>query len=185
MKSDLLKKNSSGFTLIEVLVTTALIGILAVLSSIILINTTRNSNKANITNEAKENLALVAEYLARDIRSASDATALSATNLRLNNPDGSWVDWFCVAGGAGVNNYIRRQLTSSAGAVLINLPITNRDPLEGVSYTNCVFRHSGSLAGEKSASLEITFQEGKGISSGPQDLGVSVSQTITAFTRGY
>ena len=176
-----------GFTLIEVLVSVAVIGILATLSSVILINTLRSSNKANITNEAKENLALVAEYLQRDVRSAADATYVSppcgssCTNQVTIYYTNHSVIWRCISPGVGYNNYVTREDT---GSVLGQLPVTNKDTTEGVSWSVCRFSDSGS-ANNKVISLDLTLIEGAGISSGPQEFGVKVQETITAFTRSY
>lgn len=172
---------ASGFTLIEVLVSLAVIGILATLASVILINTLRSSNKANITNEAKENMALVAEYLERDVRLANEATVISGSELRLTYNNGGVTHWFCRSGGAG-NNYVSRD---SSIPPIYELTMTNRDLNEGVNVSTCLFRSSGSSATERVINLDLTLNEGKGISSGPQELGVSVKETITAFTRSY
>lgn len=178
-KSKQVKINTaSGFTLIEVLVSLAVIGILATLASMILINTLRSSNKANITNEAKENMSLVAEYLNRDVRLAEDASVV-ANVLTVRYSDLTSVTWRCRTGGAGNNNYVTREAPG-----LLEQPVTNKDSKEGVSWSVCQFSESGS-ATNKVISLNLTLNEGAGISSGPQEYGVSVRQTITAFTRSY
>ena len=158
----------------EVLVSTAVIGILATLSSVILINKIRSANKANITNEAKENLSLVAELLTRDVRESKSVTLNSSTSLQLNYSDGSIVNWTCTAPGAGANGYVSRNAVT----------VTNKDPQEGVSYSNCLFLLSGS-AGSQIVTLNLTLTEGAGTAGRPQDLGVTVSQQITAFVRNY
>lgn len=168
---------ASGFTLIEVLVSLAVIGILATLASVILINTLRSSNKADITNEAKENIALVAEYLERDVRLASSVSVDTITDrLTITNSDSSITIWDCESGSPG-NDFISRQAPG-----VVALPLTNKDSKEGVNVSRCEFRSSAS---ERVINLDLTLNEGKGISNGPQEFGVSVSETITAFTRGY
>lgn len=179
-----MRTSQKGFTLIEVLVTTAVIGILAVMSSVILINTVRNSNKANITNEAKENLALIAEYLERDVRRAVSAS-VAGNVLDVINSDGTVTEWTCQPGAVNVNSFVRRDLQNSSGTSLYAASLTNRDSQEGVQWTVCQFRQSGPSDDESIITLDITLTEGARASGGPSDLGVTVTQTITAFTRSF
>jgi len=173
-----------GFTLIEILVALAVIGILSTLSLVILVNTIRNSNKANITNEAKENLALISEYFDRDVRTAESASITAfgeRMTLQYNNgkPD---VVWLCKSAVGQNNGHITRKVGSGA-----ELPITNRDPFEGVNVYTCRFsaQTSSSFTGPTIVTFEVGLKEGVGISSGPQELKVDVYQKMTAFVRSF
>lgn len=165
--------STQGFTLLEVLVVTGIIGILFVVSSQIFINTIRSANKANITNEARENGSLVSESLQRDVHRASAAVVTGTTDLRLTYSDLSEIRWVCNSG------FISRQV--GAG---IAYTVTNRDETNGINVpqAKCSFTVLGSVNTLVTLDFEMTQGGSAGAS---QDSQISVQQRVVATTRGY
>ena len=185
MKKVLESKNlQQGYTLLEVLVATGIIGILLVVSSAIFINTIRSTNKANILTEARENSALVADTLKRDVRKVSSeagSVSVSADGLTLTlvTIEGAR-NWVCVAESSGNNGYITRN----------GKTLTNKDPFTGVSWSNpnpqksCYFSIFGS--GENIlVNFFYTLTEGASAHTAGQDLGVILEQEVSVSTRGF
>ena len=171
--------STKGFTLIEVLVVVAVTGILMVLASVILINTIRNSKKAEITSEARQIGALVIDRLQKDAREADSLTVNASGNtLTINKTSGPNIIWQCVDGAtADDNDYITRQ--SGATAVTI----TNRDPIDGVSWSGCGFSPTG--VSSNLATFTVTFTEGVGVQTGPQEYQVSVPFVTSISVRSF
>lgn len=167
------KTKNLGFTLLEVLVTTAIIGVLFIMASAIFINTIRSANKANITNEAKENASLVIQSLERDVRNASSYTVNdTGLQLALNYSGGSTVNWECKPAVVGANAYLTRQ----------NLTVTNRDPVNGVSASSCDFLPHNGSGSTVLVTLKIRFTQGVG-SGASSDLQVLVNHTVSFSNR--
>lgn len=176
MKSNFssLKVNKiGGFTLLEVLVTTAIIGVLFIMASAIFINTVRSANKANITNEAKENASLVIQSLERDIRNASGYTINgSGSTLTLTYVGAANVVWQCQPAAGGANAYLTRQ----------TFTVTNRDRTNGVSASGCQFLPTGGSGSTVLVTLNLAFTQGSS-SGSSQDLQVLVSHTVSFSNR--
>jgi prepilin-type N-terminal cleavage/methylation domain-containing protein len=115
--------NNKGFTLLELLVVTAILGILIGVSSTAFIGILRSQNKINATNEVRQNANLAIELFERDARSASNIVPQTASNqVTLKEVDvGGDVVWACVES-PGVNGKITRNTAS----------VTNEDPVDGV-----------------------------------------------------
>ncbi len=166
------KINLKGFTLIEVLVTVAVVGIMMTLSSVIFINTIRNSKKSEITAEARENAALVIDRIQRDGREASSLT-IDPTGTILNiDSDSGTIQWKCVTPGSG-NRSITRTGT----------PVTNKNTVTGVSWSSCSFSPTGTTT--NLAKIDVTLTEGSAVSTGPQEYGVNLQFSTSIATRSH
>lgn len=170
--------NKKGFTLLEVLVTTAIIGVLFVVSSSIFINTIRSANKANITNEAKENSSLVIESLSRDVRASTDVSPLGNSGAITITTASDVINWVCNAPSPTANGFVTRQAVSGA-----TLPLTNKDPKNGVSSV-CTFDVVGGGANSL-VTINLSFTEGKGVTGGSQDIQTLVSHKVSISARGH
>lgn len=126
-------KKTAGFTLVEILISLAvLITILfagiELFSSII-----RSNNKATVTNEVRQNSQLAIALFEREARKASDIQAVSADSFNFVYNDGTsnnQVVWFAPS--AGNNGRIESE----------GIPVTNSDARTGVnvssfSYSAC------------------------------------------------
>jgi prepilin-type N-terminal cleavage/methylation domain-containing protein len=75
-----MKLNQKGFTLIEIVVVIAIIGIVTGITSDVFIQIIKASNKANIVTEVKQNGDSVLNQLDRIIRNAEEITAAGGKN---------------------------------------------------------------------------------------------------------
>lgn len=173
--------NNIGFTLLEVLVTTAIIGILFVVSTAVFINTIRSANKANITNEAKENASLVIEKLQKDIRLAVGIVTPAGDSSTLTIDVGTGqIVWECIPQSGNANGYFRRR----TGAVGTEITVTNRDPVNGVSLKDCsqVF----NIQAGSNALINLNFSFYQGATAGvTSDLETLVTHRSSIAVRGY
>lgn len=166
-----LGKLNKGFTLLEILVSVAVIGILISVSSAIFINTIRSANKANATVEARENGANVLELFAKDVRSSADASPNgTSTSVLLNNSSGA-ITWNCD----NTEGVITRQV-GSAGSIL---PVTNKDPQNGVSIKDCSFETT-SANGVYLVKILFTITQPSGVSG---DFSVNLPYSESYATR--
>lgn len=98
--------NKKGFTLLELLVVTAILGVLIGISSTVFISILRSQNKTNITNEVRQNATLAIDLFERDVRSASDINPRIPNNIvTLEGADNGFeVVWECeeIPGDNGV-----------------------------------------------------------------------------------
>lgn len=177
MKNHKLKLNS-GFTLIEVLVTVAVTGILTVMATVIFINTVRNSKKAEVTSEGRQNAALVIDRMQKDARSATSIDVTSGDQMIISAVNGDSIIWYCVAPTATANGYISREING------IDMTATNRDTVEGVSVSTCAF--SSSVPGNAElVTVDFLINEGVDIQTGPQEFGVSLPFKTSITKRGF
>ncbi len=167
----------TGFTLIEVLVTVAVTGILTALAAVVFINTVRNSKKAEIIAEARQNAALVIDRLQKDARGAQSLNS-AGNSLTIFQPGGE-ILWQCIAQSGNNNGYITRDPDGSSGA-RPPLTVTNRDNVDGVSVNSCNFFSGGAT---KLSSFTFKTTEGAAVSSGPQEFGVDLDFQTSISTR--
>ncbi|HEY4694370.1 MAG TPA: type II secretion system protein [Candidatus Nanoarchaeia archaeon] len=174
------RASEQGFTLLEILISTAVVGILMVVSSAIFINTISSNNKANIVNEAKENASLVTDTLERDVRRASGTVTVTTTDALSPNDTltvnilGTPITWRCHREVSGNNGYISRN----------GRTVTNRDPSSGVSWSTCLFSASGSTDNYL-VKLDFTLTEGALSHGLGQNLRVTVNHQVSVSTRGF
>ncbi|MDP2671389.1 MAG: prepilin-type N-terminal cleavage/methylation domain-containing protein [bacterium] len=75
-----------GFTLIEMLVVTAILGLLLGIAAQVFITILRNQNKTNLTTEIRQNAALVIDTFERDARSAIQAETMCPGGISASPP---------------------------------------------------------------------------------------------------
>jgi len=176
-----------GYTLLEILVATAVIGILFILSAAIILNTIRNNNQSNITNEIRENVSLVADTFERDVRKAFSAVVsqtdptLTNDTLTLTQSDRT-ITWQCHKEDTAntTNGYISR-LDSTSG---VRRPVTNRDPTNGVSWNGCSFTRVGT-SDKFLINLDFTLTEGAAVHTSASEFIVSINHKVSAGNRGF
>lgn len=181
MRSSIYKAffKESGFTLIEVLVVVAVTGILTILATAIFINTVRNSKKAEITAEARQNAALVIDRLQKDSRGAiSLLTTADKKTLTVSQP-GKEITWNCVDAVSGNDNGYLTRDPDGASQPAPALTITNRDDVDGVSVTACSFEATSPNL----VKVDFTLSEGETVNSGPQEYGVDLPFNTSISTR--
>jgi prepilin-type N-terminal cleavage/methylation domain-containing protein len=180
-KKTVLQKNSFlGFTLIEVIVTVAVLGVLMTTISAIFINALRNANQANVVNEAKENATNVLDQFERDVRNGSDVAITGNPNEIKITSNNSTIYWQCVPPvGSSSNGYIQRAENNIANYH----SVTNRDATLGVNVTNCSFSVSGST--QKLVSFKFVLTEGVRAGGFAQEFHVSLPYQTSVGTRAF
>ena len=182
MKNLYASVSNKGFTLIEVLVTVAVTGILTVLATVIFINTVRNSKKAEVTSEGRQNAAFVIDRLQKDTRSASSIALTGTGKMTITTSSGSEIVWLCHPENPPTDNgYISRDPDGDA-LPIAEITVTNRDTTDGVSVNNCAF-DSTNPGNEKLVTIDFTINEGVGIQTGPQEYGVNLPFRTSVTAR--
>jgi len=103
------RRIQSGFTLLEILISIAIIAVLGVVLSQVFISTMRTNTKTEYLKEVKQTGDLAVETLARMIQNAYAVTCVSDKELEIQNPDGNTTTIACTIDGA-----ILRLASSSA-----------------------------------------------------------------------
>lgn len=183
-KSTLFKIRNSevGFTLVEVLVTVAVTGILTLMATVIFINTVRNSKKAEVTAEGRQNAALVIDRLQKDARGA---LSLSVNNvpsgstketLTIESNSGDTIVWKYIDPGPNDVKYITRSVAGS------DLTVTNKDPIDGISIGSCDFTQGAG--GTDFVDVSFTVTETPSLNSASQEYDVNLKFQTSISTRG-
>lgn len=167
-------RQEQGFTLIEVLVSVALIGVLVTMATTIFINTVRNAKKADIVNEARQNASLVIDQLQRDVRTSSSPASINATGTSMTV---NGIVWLCVAEVPGTTN---GYITRDAGTAVT---ITNKDKVSGVSVNSCNF--TPLLSSTELVTFNFTINEGVSVHNASQEYTVSLPFTTSVARRGF
>lgn len=156
-------KNQNGFSLIEALVTIAVIGVLGIGLSTLITRTFRGGAKTQLIGDVKQNAQSSLDKITKLIRDA-DAVTCSATSpyqtLVIRNRDGKISRFFIVPQAAGSNGYVAKQdftlaIDSNSNYCSYSLfPITS--PTPDILTDNT----SNSAISVKSGSFMVSKQEG-------------------------
>src|SRR3990172_5764494 len=115
--------SKKGFTLLELLVVTAILGILIGVASNVFLAVLRSQNKTTITNEVRQNATLLIDLFERDVRSAEDVVVTGVNQITLNYSGDTSVVWECDDTVLAGEN---RRFTRNGEVV------TNAEPITGV-----------------------------------------------------
>ncbi len=122
------KLTQTGFTLIEILVVTVILGLMVAVASNVFVTLLRNQNKTTILAEVRQNAALVIDTFERDVRSASKIETMCETDCTFPSTD---PDTFFETLGGYEKGVLAAQVTSNKG-----LKLTYRDG--GKVFWQCV-----------------------------------------------
>lgn len=155
-------KYETGFTLIEVLVAIAVIGIIGYMISDILVRSLNNNRKSEVLGNVKQNAQTALSTISQTIRNGdivvcpvplSPAISASGTSVAILNKDGTYTRfWFQPAAGPGANGFIQQDNPTvaspiAAGALcdlVANPPVspihlTDSSTISGVRIQNGLF----------------------------------------------
>lgn len=170
-------KNLPGFTLLEILVVMAILGILIGVASSVFISVLRSQNKTQVINEVRQNADLVINLIERDVRDASNLSPPSGNTLTITRDSGDII-WTCVPEGANNNGHFTRDIGSGPETV------TNDDTLRGVSVdcTGGVFDVTGST----SFIVRVRFSMNQGVDAPTRnDFNINLPFETTVGTRSF
>jgi prepilin-type N-terminal cleavage/methylation domain-containing protein len=121
-----IEASRQGFTLLETLITVAVIALMSSLIVQVFFTTTHTNTKTEVLKEVKQNGDFALDVMTRMIRNASsvssDCTGATAETLDITNPDGGSTSFGCTYD--GVNKVTRIASTSASTNYLTNTDIS-------------------------------------------------------------
>ena len=186
-----------GFTLVELLVVTAVMGVLGVLSATLISSILRSQNKTTIINEARQNGNLVIDKFERDVKQSAEVCPVdllavppgpncaisTSTSVALTTYDGTTIVWDCQA-----TSFKRGQgLDYAAASTPANMmDVTNSDVVNGVAVASCSFTvlpKAGSNI-PQIVTLNFFLTQGSG-APGKAEFQINEQFEVTVGTRAY
>lgn len=104
-KTDISLSRQAGFTLLEMVVSIAIVALVATVLSQVFISTLRTNTKTEILKDMKQNGELALENMVRmiqnaqDITSTCESTGTSSQSITILNPDGKETSLGCLVDG--------------------------------------------------------------------------------------
>lgn len=180
-----MKKN--GFTLVEVLVTIMIIGVIGYMLSDILVRSLNNGRKSEVIGNVKQNAQNTLSKMSMVMRGADIVTCNSGTIIALLNKDGSYTRFrFYPPPSASLNGSITQDFPGTA----ISIPpaasvrlcdgttyppegeisLTDSDPIRGVSVVNGQFSLVQTPGSKDSVTIHLEVCTGAQVQTcvGPQ-----------------
>ncbi len=157
--------NRKGFSLLEIIIGIAILGLIGGLLGGILTRVYKGNNKTTLVGSIKQNGQTSLSTLDSAIRNAETvvcpSTTLTSTNLVIQNKDGSYTRFTFIPPSLNANGYIEQDILTLANPSdapnlcnttnfppLAPFPITDRNPSTGISVI------SGSFKVQKSSGLK-------------------------------
>ncbi|MBP6979475.1 prepilin-type N-terminal cleavage/methylation domain-containing protein [Candidatus Curtissbacteria bacterium] len=159
------KINKKGFTIVEVLVVMAILGVVLTAGTSVFISTISTSNKTQAQINVKEAGRNASEQITRKIQAARGLAQVSSTQVTVIDGDGVSSTLTCINGTVATNG--RLEITNAGLAT----GLTFYDPADntkGVNITGCDFQVVNGASGKEPPALQYTF---------------NVSQPVGAPTR--
>lgn len=209
------KKNlhtKTGFTLVEVLVTIVVIGVIGYMLSDILIKSLNNGRKSQVIGNVKQNAQVALTNMSSVIRNAdtvtcplpvAPATSASGPVVALLNKDGSYTRfWYQPSAGPNSNGYLFEDFPTSADypalgnvAESINLcnsgtypavrpvQMTDSSTVSGVSVTNGLFTVVQNIGTKDSVTISFDFNSSISNTGNQNTLGALTHYETTVQLR--
>lgn len=158
-----------GFSIIEMLITTALFAVIMVVSTQSLATSLKNSRKSDSISKARENADFAVSTMERLLRNAKDVTACSDLELEYTDEYGKTSNFTCDAGSFIASGSAGLRITSTS----VNIDCTG---------TVKVFNCPAPAIGVPQA-IEITVKASDASSSGAE--GADVISKTKVLLRNY
>lgn len=184
-----------GFTLIEVLVSMGVLSIISGIAITIFVTVSSSYDKANVIKTLNSEGNQVMERVTRAVRSATGATQVSPSRLRLeipresdnleysNNGECTQIEIFKD----GTN--IKKQAINSSCDDLGNAPCTESAPClltnDNVEVTDLVFGVTVNNNGPEHIKINLSLRQDPSLSNPDPQQQASVDFESTVLTRGY
>ncbi len=148
--------NNSGFTLIEVLVTLAILSVVSGIAADTFFSMYRNYNRANTTNEAKQLGQNILSITEKKLRDAVTVTPINNSKaFAIIKQPNLYHEIGCVEGTATTNGYIYEKTGTSSSA---ESRLTNDNLAGGVNVKNCSFIVDTSSTNQSVKIAKVAFQ---------------------------
>lgn len=168
--------HGAGFTLLELLVSVAIISILSIVMSQVFISTIRTNTKTEILKEVKQNGDSAIESMVRMIQNAQIVTCNTTRSLAIVNPDGFTTTLACLADGTAM------RLASSSASTTVYLS-SKKVTLGGVSCDTSTLLFTCTSATGMPSSVMISFRLAQTGAPGAQFETASETFQTTAAMR--
>ncbi len=181
MHNSFIKK--SGFTIVEVLVVMAILGIVLTAGTAVFISTVSTSNKTQAQINVKEAGRNASEQITRKIQSARDLVLVSATQVTIIDSDGVSSLLSCVNGTAATNG--RLEITNSGVTTGLTF-YSASDNTIGVNVTGCDFEVVNGTSGKEPPALKYSFNISQPVGSPNRpEYQASIKIESSAVSRTY
>lgn len=132
----------SGFTLIEILVSTGVLALLGLILTQVFVSTTKSNTKTEISKEVKQNgdyaVGVITRMLqnAYDITSACASAGTSGESINLLNPDGGTTTFGCTSDSGVLRVASGSAFLTSSGVTLVGATCAEALTITCTSYPN-------------------------------------------------
>lgn len=156
-----------GFSLIELLVVLAVVGVVFGVALTTLASIIRSSTKSSIFSQVKQNGDVAMEQMVRSIRNAVDVCVEAGNTIKIYTSKvtcpatNETISFVCTVSSGNVNGSIKRNGT----------PITNEslaDPKRGVRVSACDFQVSDPQIVPRRVTIGFILAQGVGLPDSPE-----------------
>ena len=192
--------SQKGFTLIEILVTVAILGLISTAAISIFNSMSAAYNKSSIINELREEGSRVMDDMERLVRASSDASCIDAAgslmtcptsglgltlnegSLEYSQNGGCKEVQFQKQSAANKNDHVSKLLSVCEVGAIGAGEMTNTDRTSGVNVSALTFSVTGT--GPKVVKISLNLEQGLAAAA-RQDYQASVNLETTVSTRSY
>lgn len=176
-------KIRNGFTLVEVLIVMAILGIVLTSGTAVFLSTISTSNKTQTQNNVKEAGRNASEQITRRVQAARGLTAINPNQVDIVDGNGVTSQLSCINGTGSTNG--RLEITNSG----ITTALTFQDPddnTKGVNITNCEFEVVNGNGGKEPPALKYSFTVSQPVGSPPRpEYQASIHIESSVVSRTY
>ncbi len=113
-------KDQKGFTLVELLIVIALLGLSVGITNDILVSLIRSYNKTQVKNEVEQQANFVSLKLEKELRNANSVSSASSNSLVFNSADGVQITYAINSSGVISRNGVALTTNTNPGGVFVS-----------------------------------------------------------------